>query len=299
MTSKNVAVESATLINYIELWTLQRESLALECAIALDPQSARTIDTNGRTLGKGEGLAGSAWQQENPVIMQGASAFIDEASTSSGLPIKAMIAIPVYRDFTLLNVLVLGLSPGNGGLEIWTRDDRDELSISGSYYEGLKAFEFISQYVRFPKGAGLPGSSWKTGRPRMIDGPDKDPDFIRSFDRDKSTPTQCIGLPISRQYGFPASILLMLSDEGQPLAKLTEILHCNPKQTEAGEHLKLVDTHSGTARPWMQPIIESMSHHGSAMVFAEGELVPPGYRCGLAMPFFADERIEDVFVMLL
>lgn len=210
-----------------------------------------------------------------------------------------MIAIPVYCEFTLLNVIVIGFDSGNSGLEIWTRDDRDELSISGSYYDGLASFEFISRYVRFPKGAGLPGSCWKTGRPRIIENPSKDPDFIRSFDRDPTEPVQCVGLPISREYGFPASILLLLSDIERPLAKRIDILRCESVETDGVFGPKLTESHSGENAPWMQPILDSVGKFQTAMALEPGsELLPEGYRYGLVMPFFADKQIEDLVVML-
>jgi hypothetical protein len=229
--------------------------------------------------------------------MQGSSTMMEQVASESGLAIHGLISIPIFREFTLVNVLVLGLSDANGGLEIWTRDDRDELSISGSYYAGLTAFEFISQFVRFPKGAGLPGSSWKTARPKMIDGPDKDPDFIRSFDRDPAHLGQCIGLPISREYGFPASILLMLSDETNPIANSIDIWHCESDPEMSS--VRFVDSHSGDSQSWMQDVCDEVAKEQSSVFLEPGsQQLPEGYNCGVVVPFFAKQKIEDLLVML-
>ena len=288
-----------SLINYVELWTPHEDAIALESAVVFDPADVRALPTGDRRTSKGQGIAGSAWQQEGAVIMHGPSAYLDEVVTAAGTSVKALIAIPVYCEFTLLNVIVLGLAEGNAGLEIWTRDDRDELSVSGSYYDGLSSFEFISRYVRFPKGAGLPGSCWKTGRPRMIDAPDQDPDFIRSFDRDPAKPEQCIGVPISREYGFPASILLLLSDIAKPLAKHVDILRCETGETDGVFGPKFKSSHSGETLPWMIAIVESIGKLQTALTIESGDvLLPEGYRYGIAMPFFADKQVEDVLVML-
>ena len=276
--------KSTALINFVELWTPEKDRLILNSAIAIEEVSIRDVFSEGKSVAKGDGIAGSSWLQESPVIMQGASAFIEDAAGTSGLPIKSLIAIPVYQDFELLNVIVLGLAPGNGGLEIWTRDDRDELSIGGSYYDGLKAFEFISQYVRFPKGAGLPGSCWKTGRPKMIDAPGEDPNFIRSFDQDPAKPAQCIGLPISREYGFPASILLLLSDAEKPLAQFMDVWRCETVESEGSQRLKLASAHTGIDREATENILRLVDQSSASVLIGPDE-VPAGYRCGLAMPF--------------
>ena len=182
--------ESLTLINYVEVWTLPEnddgasaEFLQLSHAYAIDHDRTRAVSTSGKNK-LGEGVAGSAWKQHGPVILQGEnSAVLQHVRSNAGVPITALLAIPVYRDYHLINVIVFGVTDGNGGIEIWTRDERDELAISGSYYEGLPSFEFISQYVRFPKGAGVPGACWKDGRPRIVPQPHAAPGFIRSFDK--------------------------------------------------------------------------------------------------------------------
>ena len=284
-----------TLINYVEFWKPVNESLVLETSVILDSDQARSLPATNQTIAKGQGIAGSAWQQEDVVIMQGSSAILEELNTKTGVAVKALIAIPVYCEFTLLNVVVLGISEGNAGLEIWKRDDRDELSVSGSYYDGLSCFEFISRYVRFPKGAGLPGSCWKTGRPRIIDAPSQDPDFIRSFDRDPADPQQCIGLPLSREYGYPASILLLLSDLGKPLAKHIDILKCESD----GDAAKFKSSHSGGSESWRLRLVDSIGMMQTAIeLTGDSDLLPERYHYGIAIPFFANKQVEDVFVML-
>ena len=54
--------------------------------------------------------------------------------------------------------------------------------------------------------------------------------FIRSFDRDPADLGQCIGLPISREYGFPASILLLLSNSERPLGSAIDVWRCESQK---------------------------------------------------------------------
>ena len=194
---------------------------------------------------------------------------------------------------------MFGLAVGNGGLEIWSRDDRDELAISGSYYQGLPSFEFISQHVRFPKGAGLPGACWKEDRPRIIAQPQTAPDFIRSFDRDPAHLGDCVGLPIGREYGFPAAILLLLSDENLPLALKLDVWH---KQSESSSSDEIVfsGTRPETANAtWCQAICDQLIESPNALLLDQSSaLLPNNYQSGLFLPFYDGKDLTDVFVVL-
>ena len=146
--------ESLTLVNYVEVWTLPtseddeaQPDLQLDHAYVIDSEQPRRLDASGQNK-PGEGIAGSAWKQKGPVILEGEnSSVLQHVNSVSGVPIKALLAIPVYNDYTLVNVVVFGLTAGHGGVEVWSRDDRDELAINGAYYEGLESFR-VHQPVR-------------------------------------------------------------------------------------------------------------------------------------------------------
>jgi len=217
-----------------------------------------------------------------------------------------MIAIPIYREFILVDVIVLGLSDGNGGFELWTRDDRDELGISGACYRGLESFEFISRYVKFPKGAGLPGHAWKHGQPKIIDRPQTNPEFIRSFDRDPAHIERCIGLPIGREYGFPASVLLMLSDVQTPIANEMDVWNCKsaaPTEEEPLPSVTFKNSHSepgsNDEQQWCQRVCDQIATTRATVLLGEFDELPSSYRLGIAMPIFDGQKINDVFMMLI
>ena len=139
-----------------------------------------------------------AWNQRSAVILQEApSELLQRISTQNGLELTALIAYPIIHGHDVLSVVVLGIGCGPGAFEVWSRDDRDELSISASYYSGLKSLEFISRYVRFPKGAGLPGVVWKSRQPKLVVNLAKSPDFMRSFDSGETQPDTGLGLPVA------------------------------------------------------------------------------------------------------
>lgn len=307
--------ESLTLINYVEVWTLPEnddgasaEFLQLSHAYAIDHDRTRAVSTSGKNK-LGEGVAGSAWKQHGPVILQGEnSAVLQHVRSNAGVPITALLAIPVYRDYHLINVIVFGVTNGNGGIEIWTRDERDELAISGSYYEGLPSFEFISQYVRFPKGAGVPGACWKDGRPRIVPQPHAAPGFIRSFDKDPAHLAECIGLPIGREYGFAGSIILLLSDQSKPFARDFSLWECEsaaPSDSDLAPAITFSSSNSKTsdfAPAWCQQVCDQVSSERGIVLLSpldsETGNLPEGFQFGIVIPFFANESINDLAVLL-
>ena len=304
--------ESLTLVNYVEVWTLPaseddeaQPDLQLDHAYVIDSEQPRRLDASGQNK-PGEGIAGSAWKQKGPVILEGEnSSVLQHVNNVSGVPIKALLAIPVYNDYTLVNVVVFGLTAGHGGVEVWSRDDRDELAINGAYYEGLESFEFISQYVRFPKGAGVPGACWRDGRPRIVSQPQLAPNFIRSFDKDPATPSLCIGLPIGREYGFAASIILLLSDADKPFARNFNLWHCESAascEEEPHPTIKFLNPSVDVADfdlSVCQSICDRVAATRQTILLTSAEDgLPAGYRFGVVIPFFVNESINDLAVLL-
>ena len=199
--------------------------------------------------------------------------------------------------------MTLGLVDGYGAAEIWTRDDRDELSISGSFYRGLESFEYMSQHVKFPKGAGLPGYCWKFGVPKMLDNPGGNPNFIRSFDRDPATLTSVVGLPISRTYGYPASILLLMSSESLPLSSYAAVLKVDADQPDEDTPFPAVtvtgiesSSNHKTELTWHQAAVDRVATCGRCVIIND-DAIGDGLQCGIAIPFTRKGRIDRVVVL--
>lgn len=241
------------------------------------------------------------------MILEGlSSAEIQDTVRDSEMPITTMLAIPIYREFTLVDVIVLGLAEGNSGLELWTRDDRDELGISGACYRGLESFEFISRHVKFPKGAGLPGYTWKYGRPKIIDRPQTNPEFIRSFDRDSAHIERCVGLPIGREYGFTASVLLLLSDAETPIADEMDVWSCDsatPSEEQPLPEVTFKNSYSGTdstdKQQWCQSVCDQIAQSRGSVLLGDANEPSSQSPLGIAIPIFDGQKINDVFTMLI
>ena len=128
----NVAAAHPTLVRYIEVWHLadDGQTMRLQSQARLRG-SVVDSSTSERHVSSGEGLAGMAWNQRSAVILQEApSELLQRISTQNGLELTALIAYPIIHGHDVLSVVVLGIGCGPGAFEVWSRDDRDELSIS-------------------------------------------------------------------------------------------------------------------------------------------------------------------------
>ena len=218
-------MNTATLIQYVEVWKIDDDAVSMRLQSHSRLRgSVVDSESSQRSIVRGEGLAGMAWNQRHPVVLQESpSDLLQRLGTQNGLELSALIAYPIMKGMEVTSVVVMGVGPGPGAVEVWSRDDRDELSISTGYYSGLKSFEFISRHVKFPKGAGLPGKVWKTGWPRLAQDLPNSPAFMRSFGRDECELNTGLGLPVGFTVGNSDSVLLLLSSHDRPFARGFEI----------------------------------------------------------------------------
>ncbi len=301
------ATTTSCLIRYVEIWTPSPDNpqqVVLESANLINPENLSQISPSVTRFNDGEGAVGSAMRQRAPVIFQDMPcADLERIRSETDADISAVLAFPVYFEDKLINVVVFGLIEGHGAAEIWTRDDRDELSISGSFYRGLDSFEYISQHVKFPKGAGLPGACWKFGVAKMVNDPNTNPNFIRSFDQDPATLTSVIGLPISRTYGYPASILLLMSSVANPLANYSAVVKVDADEPTEEVPCPAITVseiecsgNNDNAITWQQAAIDRVATSGCCCIL-NGEAIGGGFHAGIAIPFSKKGRIDRVILL--
>ncbi len=223
-TTRNAA-GCATLVQSIEVWSLadDGETMRLDDEVHWE-EGASIRPVAERSVRSGEGMVGMAWKQRDAIILnEGDSVARNYSFAADTRKPEAWVAYPVLVGHDVQQVIVLGIAPGPGAFELWSRDDRDEVSVSASYYVGLKSFEFISRYVRFPRGAGLPGTVWKTGQPKLVSNLSQSPGFMRSFAADETELNIGLGLPIGGSTGTSGAVLLLLSSPAKPIAVGFEI----------------------------------------------------------------------------
>ena len=259
--------------------------------------------TSERSIRMGDRIAGMAWNQRRAVILQEApSELLQRIGIQNGLELIALIAYPIMRGHDVLSVVVFGIGDGPGAFEVWSRDDRDELSISASYYSGLKSLEFLSRYVRFPKGAGLPGAVWKSGLPKLAPDLAHNANFMRSCDADETELATGLGLPVGSAAGHADSILLLLSSQSAPIAMAFEIWTPSTVTGDSTEFQCMAADWSEVDEDDARPVVEC--HSMLLTVWTTGlpvlstELESRSVRAMLAVPVYrSTERVAVVLFL--
>lgn len=303
-------VATDCLVRYVELWVPheQRDVLVLKSAMrcaSVDTSSAPVVSTaSGKEVGLGEGIAGAAWKQKSATILQEEpSDVLRKISEDSGVELASVLAIPVFQQQQVMGVAVFGLGPGHGAVEVWSRDERDELAVTAGHYAGLPSFEFITRYTRFPKGAGVPGKVWQTGAAKLAQNLESSASFIRSFGKDPAVICTAIGLPVASANGFPSSVLLLLAAENVPLAPHLELWECAPQKAsnaEAGPdtlsitNVESVDGIECGTDGWRQTVLEHLAATGQPLVIESGEGFPSGAGFVVSLPVYRGSDISGV-----
>lgn len=310
--SEVFATGTDTLVRYVEVWLPNEDAtrLNLQSSQLVGPERTRPSH-NVTSVASGEGLAGGAWEQKSATILQEhPSELLKTISDQCGAKITAVMAIPVFCQQAIKGVVVLGFGDGDGAAEIWTRDDRDELAVSVSYYAGLPSFEFISRYTRFPKGAGVPGQVWKTAEPHLLQNLGQSDSFIRSFGNDPAEISAVVGIPTGNVGGFPASVVLLLSAKATPLANMTELWNCETNTGDSGSELVVTRTIGVRGEPqdftaedthesWRKSVLRIVDDSKvPALLTSDDVELPAGATCILTLPVFRQAEITGVLNLL-
>jgi hypothetical protein len=315
MESAPPALQSAsgTLIRYVEIWTPNVDNNRL---VRVD---ARLVDNptgavNGEMIevAMGEGLAGITWHKQAVTILQeDPSELLSRISEDCGTRLSALVAIPVLSQQEVRGVIILGLGDGFGAVEVWERDDRDELAVAASHYSGLPKFEFISRYTRFPKGAGIPGGVWNSGCVQIGRDLEQSGSFIRSFGNDPARISAVLGIPIGLSAGFATSVLLFLSAVQAPVARDVQYWDCICTPTAESDtgrvRLERITSFSGdTAIPadsqpevWQQNVIDGVVTAGGPLMLSRADCsLPSEMELNLAVPVFHKSRLTGILNFL-
>ena len=121
----------------------------------------------------GEGLPGSVWASKRPEIWKELTSHFVRSELASAAGLDAAVGFPLFRgdDVSAVIVLLCGRRERTGGcIEIW--DENRELGLlehGTGYYGRFEQFGKISRLLQFQRGTGLPGLTWQTGVPQLID----------------------------------------------------------------------------------------------------------------------------------
>ncbi len=164
--------------------------------------------------------------------------------------------------------------------EIWSRNERDELGLNGAVFASLSRFASISQYVKFPRGSGLPGQSWEDREVKLITGLGASPNFMRAAGARAGGLDVGLATPVMTTAHDLNSVILLLSARATPITRLFEVWDWDE---EAG-----VATRRNAATSYCHAAMKA----GESMSFAKGEGVV-GRVVETGIPLASDE-LEQV-----
>lgn len=148
----------------------------------------------------------------------------------------ASLSLPVFAGDTITSVVTLVVTDPEaaGVLEIWgIVGEYEELGLDCGYFGKLERFQNVSSFVRFEKGAGLPGQAWSQELTIIHDHLAKHPGFLRAAGASADALSTAIGIPVFRGADFLATSVLISSTDA-PIAKAVEVW----KHTDRGFELQ-------------------------------------------------------------
>lgn len=226
----NVATKDrARLLRAVEVWSptekgrqLERSSAYYSDANALETVSART------QFPKGNGLPGLVWEAGVPVVFNDLAAtdFVRHKAAAED-ELTAGIGVPIFDADRFVAVLLFLCHTSEisaAAFESWVLDEtRNELMPGTGFYANLDRFRRMSQYLRFPYGAGLPGDVWQTRMPRLLDRLADSTDFLRASGADAEGLDFGLAVPVIRNADDIRSVVLLLSSNRSPVSQVLQI----------------------------------------------------------------------------
>jgi hypothetical protein len=187
-------------------------------------------DVSGRTgFAYGEGLPGAVWSSGKPQVWD----TLDEAQfvrfyEAKRAGLAAGLGLPIVtggRPSTEAVVVLLCSGKGSGGgcIERWDATPRrTELTCAGGYYGNLEPLARMSPRMSFQPGHGLPGMTFSSGMPTLIEDIKTSNSFLLADMARECGIETGIGIPFYRG-GQVAHVVVLLSAKKTPLAKAFEV----------------------------------------------------------------------------
>ncbi|MEO0513676.1 MAG: hypothetical protein AAF086_00075 [Planctomycetota bacterium] len=314
-----------TLLAAAELWQVNSSTQApeWETGFYTDCQALRGVQAQ-QEPGSAPSALDAAIKTGQPKIINDLSELgflVAEAAKTDG--VEAALIFPAYQQGEVTTLLVMYFRGGGGlaaGIELWSgTKGRFELSLAESYYTGLDRFARISQYVNFPRGAGLPGQCWDTAMPQLVPDLGTAKGFLRSSGAESDGLKLGMGIPIMQRTEL-RSVLLMLSSPIAPIARVHEIWVQDPdkagqlvrrqgvygglvelKQASEGLTFSLSDPDGLPGRAWAagKPLLLDGMEAINDAGFQRGQAVQDaGLSFALALPVKVVDEVRAVALLM-
>ena len=205
-------------------------------------------------------------------------------------------------------------------VELWSGlRGRFELSLGDAFHPGLERFARISRHVNFPRGAGLPGQCWESGRSRIVPDVSRAKGFLRSSGAGSDGLGVGLGIPLMRRTELQA-VLLLISGSQRPAAAVHEVWVPDPadatrlmrSQGTYGGRVEIAQASAGlTSTPDARGGIVGRAWATHRPVLLEGDkalaaveaprreaVASAGLRWVIAWPTVAVDRVRCVVVLM-
>jgi len=174
------------------------------------------------------GLPGKAWAQQHPIIFTDLkNSEFKRTQMAEKIGLSTAIAMPVFAGEYLHAVVVFLCGDKEehaGAIELWAKvqDKRAEMGLVEGYYGSMDDFAWVSRNVKIMRGHGLPGETWKSKMPYIINNLAESATFLRARKAAKEGLTTALGLPawMDKDDGY---VMTFLSAKSTPIANRFEI----------------------------------------------------------------------------
>ena len=220
---------SSKLLRAVEVWSPTADGLQLERTSSFYAGADAFEAVSEKTkFHRGNGLPGLVWEAGIPVVFNDLAStdFVrHEAAREDEL--SAGIGVPVFDGPDLVAVLLFLCHTSEicaAAFESWIIEEtRNELMPGTGFYSNLDRFRRMTQYLRFPYGAGLPGDVWQTRMPRIINRLANSTDFLRASGADAEGLDFGLAVPVVRDHDEIQSVVLLLSSDRSPISQVIQI----------------------------------------------------------------------------
>lgn len=221
--------DRARLLRAVEVWSPTETGQQLERSSAYysDADAFQSVSDSTR-FAMGSGLPGLVWEAGVPVIFNDLAAtdFVRHQAAAED-ELTAGIGVPVFDGDRFVAVLLFLCHTSEisaAAFESWVLEEtRNELMPGTGFYANLDRFRRMTQYLRFPYGAGLPGDVWQTRMPRLLDRLADSTDFLRASGADAEGLDFGLAVPVIRNADDIRSVVLLLSSNRSPVSQVLQI----------------------------------------------------------------------------
>ena len=194
--------EARSPIQGAELWVPKDDQLVLRAG-AYGPHTEFARVSARTRFRRNEGLPGTVWAKQQALVWRDLTTHFVRAEYAALAGIDAALGIPWYTGRELAGVITLLFTVSTDAaacIEIWNHDESvPVLRHGGGLYAHAEEFARVSPLVQFPYAAGLPGSTWSSGIPVVVEDVRASSEFVRAELAARAGLKRAIGVPIYRE----------------------------------------------------------------------------------------------------